>query len=331
MPANLTPQYHAAELQYRAARTPEEKLDALLIMFREMPKHKGTCHMQADLKRRISEARKLVTSEKQSKKSGVSYHVDSHGYRQVIFVGAPNSGKSQLLAQLTGQPFKVADYPYTTRVPQPAMMKFEDIMIQLVDTPAISEDHKDSWMPGLVRAGDAVVWVLDLSSDDILKDMELLEKFFQEQNVYLIGDQEESELPESADIQSTLLIGNKCDIDGHEIIRDFVNEVYQKRFTLLEVSAKDSMNLNTLRRKIFEILGIIRIYPKPPGKKPDLSVEPIILNKGSTIWDLADHIHHDMAQRLKSGRVWNSTRYPENQKLPIDSELDDRNVVELEA
>ena len=72
MPANLTPQYHAAELQYRSARTPEEKLAALLIMLREMPKHKGTTHMQADLRRRISDAKKLVVqSEKASKKISI--------------------------------------------------------------------------------------------------------------------------------------------------------------------------------------------------------------------------------------------------------------------
>src|SRR3990167_664205 len=55
MPANLTPDYKAAEAAYREARDPHERLECLREMLRLMPKHKGTDHLQGDIKRRIKE------------------------------------------------------------------------------------------------------------------------------------------------------------------------------------------------------------------------------------------------------------------------------------
>ncbi len=57
MPTNVTPQYRGAEARYRAARTREEKLEALEEMLRIMPKHKGTGKLQADVKARIAKLR----------------------------------------------------------------------------------------------------------------------------------------------------------------------------------------------------------------------------------------------------------------------------------
>jgi len=59
MPANLTPQYHKAEAEYRQASTPEEELRCLELMLREMPKHKGTDKLQAELKQKISKAKSI--------------------------------------------------------------------------------------------------------------------------------------------------------------------------------------------------------------------------------------------------------------------------------
>ncbi len=60
MPANLTPQYHKAEAAYRQAQTPQEELDCLQVMLREIPKHKGTDKLQADLKAKIAKLKTEV-------------------------------------------------------------------------------------------------------------------------------------------------------------------------------------------------------------------------------------------------------------------------------
>ena len=57
MPANLTPQYLDAERRFREAATPEEQLAALNEMMATIPKHKGTEHMRADIRRRMAKVR----------------------------------------------------------------------------------------------------------------------------------------------------------------------------------------------------------------------------------------------------------------------------------
>ena len=81
MPANLTPQYHKAEQEYRRAQTPEDELRCLELMLREIPKHKGTDKLQAELKAKISKAKQEVDHAKKTAKK-------AHG-------GRPQRRKSQ--------------------------------------------------------------------------------------------------------------------------------------------------------------------------------------------------------------------------------------------
>ena len=60
----------------------------------------------------------------------------------VALIGAPNAGKSRVLQELTNAQPEVADYPFTTREPLPGMMDFEDVRVQLIDTPPCTEHHR---------------------------------------------------------------------------------------------------------------------------------------------------------------------------------------------
>ena len=165
MPANLTPQYHKAEQAYRNASTPQEEIECLEIMLREIPKHKGTDKLQADLKQKIARLKKDAAHAKPSgKRSG--FRLPKQGAGRVVLIGAPNSGKSQLLASLTRAQPAIGDYPFTTREPLPGMMAWEDIAIQLVDTPPITPDILDPQVQGLIRSSDIVALMIDLGSDD---------------------------------------------------------------------------------------------------------------------------------------------------------------------
>src|SRR5215470_14649965 len=126
MPANLTPQYIEAEKRFKQAQSVQERIDALEEMMATIPKHKGTEKLQADLKKKMSALRKETEHQKKSGRRD-SFVVEHEGARQLAMVGAPNSGKSCLLRALTNATPEVAEYPYTTRIPIPGMLVFENV------------------------------------------------------------------------------------------------------------------------------------------------------------------------------------------------------------
>src|SRR5437867_4574699 len=198
MPANLTPQYMEAEKRFKQASSVQEKISALEEMMATIPKHKGTEKLQADLKKKMSALRK--ESEQQKKTGGRRdfFVVEAEGARQLVLVGAPNSGKSQLLRSLTHATPEVADYPYTTRTPIPGMLIFENVRLQLVDLPPISPEYTESWVPQIIRNADAVLWLVDLADDDVLDKLEQTNRFLADAHT---------------DIQAmkVLMVGNKKD------------------------------------------------------------------------------------------------------------------------
>jgi hypothetical protein len=133
MPANLTPEYKAAEAAYRRARDPKERLECLREMLRTIPKHKGTDHLQADIKHRIKElTEELAGPKKGGTRGGPVTVIRPEGAAQVALIGPPNAGKSALHARLTGSNAPSAPYPFTTQFPQPGMLPYEDIYFQLI-------------------------------------------------------------------------------------------------------------------------------------------------------------------------------------------------------
>ena len=157
MPANLPPDYHRAEERFRTAKTAQEKIEALEEMLRIMPKHKGTDHLQADIKARIAKLRRQPA--KKGARAAHSYVIPREGAGQIALVGPANTGKSSLVRLLTHATPEVADYPFTTREPTPGMMPFEDIAFQLVDLPPLSMEHIEPWVFDLVRHAD-LLWVV---------------------------------------------------------------------------------------------------------------------------------------------------------------------------
>ena len=165
MPANLTQQYLKAEQAYRRAASPQEELDCLQVMFKELPKHKGTDKLQSDLKQKISRLKDEIAKPKKGG-GNRGFRLPRQGAGRVLIIGAPNAGKSQLLAALTSAKPEIAEYPFTTRAPQPGMMPWRDVHVQLIDTPPITADVFDPDVKSLIRGADLILLMLDLGSDD---------------------------------------------------------------------------------------------------------------------------------------------------------------------
>jgi len=312
MPANLTPQYMEAEEAYKRAITPEEKLAALEEMLRTIPKHKGTDKMQADIKRRIARMKEAGEAARKKGKAD-PYRVEREGAGQVFVVGSPNSGKSALVAGLTNAKVIVAPYPFATVQPVPGMMKHEDILIQLVDTPPISADNCPPALVASVRSGDAVMMVVDASADSCLDDVQDLSDLLQERGVINHG-------------KPHVVALSKIDLPAAADNAEIVLEAYPD-IKFVKVSAESGEGLEELPLIVFDMLDIIRLYSKPPGRDVDRAA-PFVLKRGGTVADLAGAIHRDLPRTMKSARVWGSARF-DGQPVPREYVLSDGDVVEF--
>lgn len=327
MPANLTPEYKKADEQYRAATTDQERLLALEEMLRTIPKHKGTEHMQADLKRRISKLREAL--EGRAKKAGSKtdlFHIPKNGAGQVALIGTPNCGKSSILAALTKAPVHVADYPFSTDKPVPGMALFEDIQIQLIDTPPITPDYAAPGQVNIYRSADLIAIVIDLSQD-VLDQMQICLAYLDAHR--LILDEKTPAFTESGSPlgRKTFVIATKADIAPAGTLQT-LKELTERPLEFIEISTKTGKNLDLLRRRIFEMLDVVRIYAKKPGREPDFK-DPFTLPRGSTVMDLAYKIHRDLAEQLKSARAWSAPGIHDGQNVPREHILSDKEIIEL--
>ncbi|MBI2969941.1 MAG: 50S ribosome-binding GTPase, partial [Gammaproteobacteria bacterium] len=186
MPANLTPEYKAAAAAFRGARDPEDRLNCLREMLRTIPKHKGTEHLQGDIKRRIRElTEELEGPKKGAARGGPALVIRPEGAAQIVLVGPPNSGKSLLHARLTDSGAQSARYPYTTQYPEPGMMPYEDIQFQLVDLPPMAAVHPLPWIANTLQSADAYLFVIDLGSAACLEEAEAVHTVLRERRVLL--------------------------------------------------------------------------------------------------------------------------------------------------
>ena len=324
MPANLTPEYEKADQRYREAGADEEKLIALQEMLSKIPKHKGTDHMQADIKRRISQLRKTMAKKGPSR--GVDlFHMPKGGAGQVVLIGAPNAGKSALVAACTNAPVKVAEYPYTTALPAPGMFEHEDLQIQLIDTPPMTAEHVPPGLMGTINFADAIAIVVD-AADAPLEQTEAALAILEDRGLELRNVPRDQLDPERHRQRPAVLLANKADIaDPGDV--EVLRELYGQRLNILEVSATTGAGLPELGAELWRMLALIRVYTKEPGKPVD-KVRPYTLPLEATIEDLALEIHRELPEKMKFARIWGGGRF-DGQRVYLSQALHDKDVVEI--
>ena len=324
MSANLPPQYVEAEKNFRSAKNPAEKIAALEEMLAIMPKHKGTDHLRAELRRRI--AKLTQESEKKSATQRASMIIEKEGAAQIVVIGMPNSGKSQLVASITNASLIVAEYPFTTHTATPGMMEFENIQIQLIDTPPLAQQPVEFWLPPMLRRADALLVVVDLSEAP-LAQLETIASQLESVRIGIGEKKAEDEPGRVLTEQKALIIGNKIDLENANENYTILHNIYKEQFTVIAISAKERVGLEELKLKIYQMLDIIRVYTKTPGQKSDFS-DPIILDRGSNLEDAAASVHKDFRARLKYARIWGSGKH-DGLMVKRDHVLQDGDIIEL--
>jgi len=326
MPANLTPQYKKAEELFRQAKSTEDKISALELMLSAIPKHKGTEHLQADIKRRLAKLREPSASRSSARHADIFYVPRGTAAGQVVLLGTPNCGKSALVAYLTHAHVQVADFPFSTAVPVPGIMPYEDIQIQLVDMPPITEEHIAPGQTGAYRNADMILVVADLSAEDVTEQLDICLNFLLERTLIRPADADENDELYKRMTRTCLWVATKADLAGPG---DFetLQEMYRPRLEMMAVSINEPASLGRLARRIYELLRIVRVYSKLPGKKPDMD-QPFTLPTGSTVQDLTCKIHRELTDKLRFARIWGPDKYA-GQQVPRDYVLQDKDIIEL--
>jgi hypothetical protein len=328
MPTNLPPEYYKIEAEFRAETSPEEKAALLEEMLRVIPKHKGTDHLRADLRRKLAKLKEDAQTSRGGGRQSSAFHVEREGAGQVAVVGTVNVGKSALVAALTHARPEVADYAYTTWTPTPGMMQVDNVHIQLIDTPALSREHVEPELFNLIRWVDLIALVIDLQ-DDLLGQLDdgvaILEehRILPEHRKERLAGQEERRWA----FKPLLVVVNKWDDESLDGDWQAVIELEGESWPLIAVSAATGRNLDQLRRAVFDRLRIMRVYAKPPGKDPDWAA-PFVLKQGGTVEDFAAKVHRDFLEHLKWARVWGQGVH-DGQLVGRDHVLHDGDVVEL--
>lgn len=309
MPANLPPQYYEAKKRYEAAKTVEEKIRVLEEMLAIMPKHKGTDKLRAELRSKIARLRKERVESRKGGKRGKNYHVRKQGAAQIALLGAPNSGKSSLLAALTNAVPQISPSPYTTQEPMAGMMPFENISFQLVDLPPVTAEFMRPWMNDIFRNADLIALVADLSTDEVLDGIEGPIQKLSEHDIELVWTppEEEEDINFDRIFKRTFILANKLDAEGARDRLEVLVDLYGERFQIIPASAITGEGLEELKKSIFKMADIIRIYTKAPGQKPDLN-SPIVLPKGSTVLEAAEEVHKDFVEKFRYARIWGPGR-----------------------
>ena len=241
-----------------------------------------------------------------------------------MLLGAPNSGKSSLLAALTRAEPAIADYPFTTTHPQPGMMNFEDVHIQLVDLPPIAPEHMDLFVPNIVRGADAAVLVVDPTSPALPEDVEVVRERLQAVRIQLVGELPLDSDPRDTPIPTVMVI-TKVD-QAREVDLGVLDELYGSTYPIQRVSTVTHHGLEAFTVALWRRLQLVRVYSKPPGKPADRS-EPFVLSEGATVHDFAERIHREIAEKLQFARVWGGKL--DGQRVAREFELRDRDVVEV--
>jgi len=355
MPTNVTPEYMKAKAAYRRARDPKERLQCLKEMLRLLPKHKGTDHLQAEIKTKIKQLTSEMAAPKKSGRVGPAQAIRPEGAAQIVLIGPPNSGKSSLHAKLTGSHSEVGPYPNTTHAAVPGMFLYEDVPFQLIDLPPISATFMESWMPNALQQAHAVLLVVDVTAPGCVENVAAIRDRLHEKRVSLVADwpghltlgpvgmddastAAATQVPPNPDADEedpfrihlpTMVVVTKSDLASVADEIDTLEELVGVHYPAIAVSNESGEGLKQIGRLLFEGLDVVRVYTKIPGHPADTD-RPYTVFRGATVHDIAHLVHRDMAESVKFARVWGSAKF-DGQQVGRDHVVADRDVLELHS
>jgi small GTP-binding protein len=240
-----------------------------------------------------------------------SIAVRREGAAQIALVGPPNVGKSSLLQALSEIQIKTGDYPFTTLRPVPALTRVGGVLLQLVEIPGLIEGASEDRgggraLLGVLRSVDGIVYCSRADAD--AAELEVVR----------------AEIDAAGIDKPAMLAATRADEAGADALQRLSSAFPD--LEIVPVSILDEASLDAFREAVWRLTGLIRVRLRKDG---DVDEEPLALQAGATVTDVADWVHHDLGSSLSGGRVWGGSARFDGQRVGRDHVVQDGDVVEI--
>jgi hypothetical protein len=247
------------------------------------------------------------------------FEIPRSGVGRIALFGLSNVGKSTLMNAITNTEVNVGNYLHTTTVGQAGACTYQGVTYQIVDLPGFL-DFKEDWalsrqIVRVARTSDAIMMVIDLTMD------------IDRQLAFLTKQLEEGKLLENNQSDYKIaIIATKGDLPGSKEAYDYLQT--KTDWPIYPTAYNNEASLENLKKAMFKLLKVIRVYTKPPGKKPNLQ-EPFIINKGATVAEVVEKIHSSFTERFRYAKIWGESVEYEGQQVGLEHRLTDKDILEI--
>jgi small GTP-binding protein len=242
-----------------------------------------------------------------------SIAVRREGVAQVALVGPPNAGKSSLLHALSHVQIKIGDYAFTTLRPVPALTRIRGLLVQLVEIPGLiggaGEDRGGGRaLLGVLRSADAIVYCADVTDSP--------------EKLRTVRDEVENAGIDRPAILAATKIDEARDGDLARLQAAFPD------LQVVTVCAIDDESLEAFKDEVWELTGLLRINLRHRG---GTDAEPLAMEPGSTVAEVAASIHKDLGRDCLGARVWGPSARFGGQQVGRNHQVQDGDTLEIMA
>ena len=286
----------------------KERIREVRALLAELPDYKNGPY--ADLRKSLL-AEIEDTRVRSSAVHRNSIAVRREGAAQIALVGPPNVGKSSLLQALSEIQIKTGDYPFTTLRPVPALTRIGGVQVQLVEIPGLIEGASEDRgggraLLGVLRSVDAIVYCARPDADP--SELAVVR----------------AEVEASGIEKPSMLAATRADEAGAVELERLVAAFPD--LPVVPVSVLDETSLEAFRAAVWALTGLLRVRLRKDGS---VDPEPLALDPGATVADVADWVHHDLGASFAGARIWGPSARFDGQRVGREHVVQDGDVVEI--